>query len=261
MSLKARADSGRSWDALLRDLRWSLDPVSFFEEALQFEADPHQKKLLRSRSRRQLLNCTRKWGKSTTTAAAVLHECSYVENSKVVIIAPSQRQSSLLLARIEELTGRVPGFRCESLKGEDPGLRFPCGQVIALPGNEATVRGLEGTTWLIIDEAARVSDELFYAVRPFLANTNGRMSLLSTPFGKRGFFYEEHQSGRWEVLRVPAVECPRISPEFLAEERIILPAAWFKQEYGCEFTSTDESVFDHDMIVGSLTSEIEPLCL
>jgi hemolysin activation/secretion protein len=36
----------------------------------------------------------------------------------------------------------------------------------ALPGSEKTVRGFSGTSLLIVDEAARVDDELYYAVGP-----------------------------------------------------------------------------------------------
>ena len=44
---------------------------------------------------------------------------------------------------------------------------------------------------LILDEAARVPDELYAALRPMLAVGGGRLVLLSTPFGKRGFFWRE----------------------------------------------------------------------
>ena len=246
--------------ALCRDLQHALDPVVWAREVLWIELDPWQQRLLRMRSRRSLVNVTRQGGKSRCTAVGVLHEGNYVARSKTVIISPSQRQSSLLLASIEELAAiaRVP---LRPLPGEDPGFRMPLGDVIALPGAEATTRGFGGVSWLIIDEASRVSDDLFYSVRAFLATTNGRISLLSTPFGKRGFFYREHEAGRWEVTRVPAMLCPRITPEFLEEQRESMPESWFRQEYCCEFTSVDGAVFDHDLVLGSLSSEVKPLCL
>jgi hypothetical protein len=61
------------------------------------------------------------------------------------------------------------------------------------------VRGFSGTSLLIVDEAARVDDELYYAVRPMLAVSGGVLMMLSTPFGKRGVFYEEWTGGEcWE---------------------------------------------------------------
>jgi hypothetical protein len=43
--------------------------------------------------------------------------------------------------------------------------------------------------------------------------------------------------------------------------KLELPDAWFRQEYCCEFTSTDEGVFDHDLVISSLSAEVEELCL
>jgi hypothetical protein len=44
---------------------------------------------------------------------------------------------------------------------------------------------------LVIDEASRVDDTLYLAVRPLLAVSGGRLVALSTPFGKRGWFHDE----------------------------------------------------------------------
>lgn len=245
---------------LAGDLRASLDPVYFARERLSLTLDPMQAALLRKRSRRSLLNCTRQWGKSTTTAATALHEGAYVPRSKTIILSPTQRQSSLLLNKVQEFA-ELAKIHVKPLGGEDPGLRLPAGVLIALPGAEATTRGFDACTWLVIDEASRVADALFYSARAFLATTNGRISLLSTPFGQRGFFYKEHESGRWDVLKVPATDCPRISAEFLEEQRASMPEAWFRQEYLCEFTSVEDGVFDHDLVLQSISSELEPLCL
>ena len=49
------------------------------------------------------------------------------------------------------------------------------------------------------------------------------MMLLSTPFGRRGFFYRVwSQSQRWLKIQVTAEQCPRLTPDFLAEEMIEL---------------------------------------
>src|SRR5205814_433566 len=84
-------------------------------------------------------------------------------------------------------------------------------RVVSLPGTEGTVRGFSGVALLIIDEAARVADALYAAVRPMLAVSRGRLVALSTPFGQRGWFYDAwHSNEEWERVRVTAPECPRI---------------------------------------------------
>ena len=53
-----------------------------------------------------------------------------------------------------------------------------------------------------------------------LAVSGGSLMMLSTPYGKRGVFYEEWTGGHgWERYEVPASQCPRISEDFLEEER------------------------------------------
>jgi hypothetical protein len=59
---------------------------------------------------------------------------------------------------------------------------------------------------------------------------NGDLWLMSTPYGKRGFFYEAWAYGDgWERHTAPATECPRILPAFLEEERSAMGQAWFRR--------------------------------
>jgi hypothetical protein len=245
---------------LARDLRYAMNPVLFAAERLGLDLDPWAARLVRDRGQRELVNVTRQGGKSTSTAAGALHEGAYVERSKTVVISPSQRQSSLLLASVQEMAERAK-VRIRPHPGEDPGLLLPRGEFIALPGAEATTRGLARCTWLIVDEAARVPDALYYSAQAYLATTNGRIWLLSTPFGKRGFFYVEHEAGRFRVTRVPATMCPRVSAGFLADQHASLPDAWFRQEYCCEFTSVENAMFDHDLVLRSVDAGLEPLII
>ncbi len=73
-----------------------------------------------------------------------------------------------------------------------------------MPGTEKTVRGFSGATLLIVDEAARVDDALYHAVRPMLAVSGGALMMLSTPYGKRGAFFDEWTNGQgWERYEIP----------------------------------------------------------
>ena len=87
-------------------------------------------------------------------------------------------------------------------------------RVVRLPGTAATIRGFSAPDLIIEDEAAFVDDGFYRATRPMLATTSGgRLILMSTPYGKRGHFYEAwHESGDWHRVEVPATDCPRITP-------------------------------------------------
>jgi hypothetical protein len=132
-------------------------------------------------------------------------------------------------------------------------------RILALPGTE-TVRGYAGAALLVIDEAARVEDDLLQAVRPMLATSQGRLVALTTPAGKRGWFFEAWVGeGSWHRVRVPASMCPRISKEFLAEELREMGAARFSEEYELEFRDPDEAAFPGEIIAQAFTNEVRPL--
>jgi hypothetical protein len=133
-------------------------------------------------------------------------------------------------------------------------------RIVGLPGGEGTIRGFSAVNLLIVDEAARVGEESYRAARPMLAVANGDLLLLSTPFGKRGFFYEEWVGGgKWLRLQVKAEDCPRIPRDFLADERRSLGDLWFRQEYCCEFIDNETQLFSRDSIDRAMDKDLEPL--
>ena len=139
---------------------------------------------------------------------------------------------------------------------------FPNGsRIVSLPGKEATNRCFSAVSLLIFDEAARVPDALYKALRPTLATSAGDLWLMSTPYGKRGFFYEKWAYGndRWYRLAVPATDCPRISREFLEEERDELGDLCFRQEYLCEFIESGSGLFDWDLVEDALDETLSVL--
>jgi hypothetical protein len=244
---------------LANSLRLRLDPAAIMECA-GMPPDPWQLRILRSKAERRLLLCSRQSGKSTVTAVIALHEVLYRSNSLVLLLSPSLRQSQELFRKITDfrncLGEPVPVVEESALRVE-----FQNGsRIVALPGTEETIRGFSGVQLLVVDEAARVEDPLYYSIRPMLAVSGGRMVCLTTPFGKRGFFYEEWTGdGPWDRVKVTARECPRISEKFLHEERASLGEWWYQQEYECSFSDTTDQVFRTVDIERAFTDEVTPL--
>jgi hypothetical protein len=206
------------------------------------------------------MNCSRQSGKSTVSALLALHTALYTPAALVLMVSPSQRQSSELFRKALTLyrsLGRpVPAQAETSLRLELEG----GSRIISLPGSEATVRGFSGVRLLVIDEATRVDDALYGSLRPMLAVSNGRLIALSTPFGRRGWWFEAWTGDEdWYRVEVPATMCPRISWEFLAEEERVLGPWWYRQEYHCQFSETIDQVFAHDVVMGALASDVVPL--
>ncbi len=236
------------------------DPVELAYAAGFKSLDPWQEKLLRSESARILLNVARQGGKSSASGLLAAHKALSSPGSLTLILAPSERQAKETFAKAAHFyTATGQKVRADSYR--KLGMELVNGSRIeALPGTEKTVRGFSGVDLLIVDEAARVADELYFAVRPMLAVSGGRLMMMSTPWGKRGVFYEEWTNGKgWERYEVSAAECPRISPEFLEEEREVLPSWVYRQEYECSFEETEDQVFTTEMVERAVSSEVTPL--
>ena len=238
------------------------DPVILARRA-GLVPDPWQADVLHSSAQQLLLNCSRQSGKSQTTATLALYTALYQPVSLVLLLSPSLRQSSELFKKVTMLyrvLGRPIAAEAESaLRLElDNGSR-----IVALPGKEGTVRGYSGVRLLIVDEASRVEDDLYYSIRPMLAVSGGRLVALSTPFGKRGWWFDAWQNGgaAWERVEVRAEQCPRIPADFLAEERRALPPHVYASEYECQFVDNLQMVFSSDLVRGMISAEARPLAV
>lgn len=236
----------------------ALDPTRLMRAA-GMVPDPWQEDLLLSPWQQALLLCSRQVGKSTGAAALATHTAAYRDGATVLILSPSQRQSKETFGKVwafYQSAGR-PG-RVE--KKSELRLQLASGsRVLALPGNEETVRGFSGVDLLLIDEAAVVADDLYFSIRPMLATSGGRLLALTTPKGKRGWFYQEWMGeGDWKRVKVTARQCPRITNAFLEEERRRLGPRWFAQEYLCQFNELEGSLFRQDDIDAAFAGDFEP---
>jgi hypothetical protein len=222
-----------------------------------------------------------------TAAALALRTALLEAPALVLVLTPSERQSNEFIRRIKELhealrqpssvAGSVQSLRDTQVeeavrdavyfrlpdKTRESSLQLHLdngSRIIGLPASEGKVRVYSSVALLLIDEASRVDDALYRAMRPMLAVSRGRLLALSTPFGKRGWFYEAWQDAlAWERVRITAEQCPRISAEFLEQERRALGERWFRQEYLCSFEDAIDSVFGHADIQACLSDEIAPL--
>ena len=238
----------------------ALSPVTLAAHA-GFTLDAWQRDVLTSTAHQIILLVTRQGGKSTVSSIRALHRALYTPASLVLLLAPSYRQSKELFRKVKDTCAALP-FSAPLASGSALELEFTnFSRVVALPGKEATIRGFSGVSLLIVDEASRVPDELYQAVRPMLAVSGGDILLLSTPFGKRGFFHHEWTEGgeEWHRAKITAYECPRIPREWLEQERKAIGDWWFRQEYLCEFVESVDSVFRYEDIQRALDPKVTPL--
>lgn len=260
---------------LASDLRHSLNPSILLSE-LDFPPYEWQIDVLSPLRTRVLLVAARQSGKSSVESGDAYHSFKYTPGSLNIIIAPSEQQSKETMKKVDDFLALDPdvdldnnaSFEKKSVNGA---------RIIALPGTERSVRGYSKPRRVILDEASRIEDATFKACRPYLVgNPEAKMVAVTTPFGKRGWFYEawEHNPywhkvlvkpayklssdnqkvvpdipedefrAMWEKKGVSAYYSPRHTHEFLTEELETIGWWWWRQEYGCEFLDTGHGVFD-----------------
>ena len=231
------------------DLAGGLDRVAF-ARACGYVMDPWQAKVLRSEAKQLVLNCSRQNGKSRVAGIAGLHETIYHRNALVLVIAPALRQSRELFSSIigmlttlaEKPTAILPETDVENASA----LTLANGsRIVCLPAVERTIRCFSGASMIIEDEAAQFPDAVFHAITPMVSVSGGRLMLLSSPFGKRGHFWDVWSGkydvpgpnpgpyGVWDRHSATALDCPRHTPEFLRGERAKKGDWRFDQEFMC----------------------------
>jgi hypothetical protein len=256
-----------------------VDIPYFARQKCAFTCDAYQSSLFYSATKRTILNCSRQVGKSTIAALKAVQAAYHRPKSTILVTSPTKQQSRELIRKIRTFA-YLSG---SSLRGGKESVDFKNGsRVLAVAADEDTVRGFSAVTLLIIDEAARVNDEVYFALLPSLAVSGGSLWLLSTPKGKRGFFHAEWlaaadplaprdreptqqpgtaTSDRWAKLKITARECARIEPAFLERQKRRIGERRFLQDYECQFFDSGGFVFDPEVVRKAFTDKIKPLDL
>jgi hypothetical protein len=150
-----------------------MDAGTFAVTRLGITPDVKQMCVLRSEAKRGILNCSRQWGKSTVAAVKAVHRVYTRPGCTVLVSSPCERQSAEFLRKASELLVKL------DIKPKGDGdnavsLLLPNGsRIVGLPGRETTTRGFSAVSMLLFDEASRVSDEVYQALRPSLGGWRG----------------------------------------------------------------------------------------
>lgn len=244
-------------------LAMALDPAAFAAACGLEVLDPWQSELLRDVSPPHdwIALCSRQSGKSACAAVAALYRCLFRPGSLSLLCSAGQRQAQEVLLTAVQMYRRI-GAPVVAISENVSQLTLENkSRLLSLPSQSpATVRGYT-PDFIVVDEAAQCPDELYQALRPMQLVAGANMWLLSTPFGKRGFFYEQWVDGgdRWRRVKITAEQCPRIDAAFLAAERAT--SLFFDAEYMAEFSDVSaERVFSDAEIAALFANdpEVEP---
>lgn len=215
---------------------------------LQFTPTPVQAQVLDVDAKYLILCCNRQWGKTTTIALKALHRALTVANQSIVIISRTKLQAGILIERACRFAALL-GYRIRRVLGHQFSLRLPNGSnIFAVAHNTDTSMGNTANV-LIVDEAALVKDEVFFATSAFVGRTHGSIWLMSTPRRQAGFFYNiwHSRDERWQKIFSNIKDCPEIDRDFLAMQKRI-DEIKYRQDFECEFLQPADRLFTSEMI-------------
>lgn len=210
--------------------------------------DPWQKELIDSKGDEVIIS-GRQCGKSTATSILAAKTALKNPNEFILIGAYVIDQAQLIFRKIHEyllakapkkIRGRVT-LNFLELKNGSKILCRPIGDT------GAGMRGFSATM-VIIDEAAFVPDRAWEAIEPVISVTKGRTILLSTPQGKRGFFYKASINPNYSKKIVSARDCPRHTKKFLDQKQSEMSPIAFATEYLGEFIDDYNRKFSEEWV-------------
>jgi Terminase large subunit, T4likevirus-type, N-terminal len=221
--------------------------------------DPWQREALTSNASENHVLVHRQGGKSEIIAVKAITVALTEDESLILCVSRSWRQSLELARKIRKALTRYQQAllrQHQELDYVDLGLltdaksefELPNGsRIVSLPPNEETIRGYSKPRLVVLDEASRIPDDVYLCLRPMkLASPNWELWLISTPFGQRGFFYQESRNPSIKKFKHTvddALRLGRVTQQFIDEERK-KGDIYFRQEFQCEFVSNLQTLFN-----------------
>lgn len=246
------------------ELQQQLQQLSLddFCRQINFVPDRKQQLVLASTSNRVIVNGSRQTGKSHILAVRAVRKLISATPARpklVLIVAKTKGQAEETIFKMDRCFAAL-NIRTHGDPTQEVARVLPDGsRVIGLAAKDDSVRSYTADL-VILDEAARVPDDVWDAIEPTLATTDGDLIIASTPKGKRGLFWETWTNGGPEWLKIQNTvhECPRISKHFIEAQRR-KGEAFFKQEYECQFVETGIYLLGRDQIERLINDKEQPL--
>lgn len=222
----------------------------------------YQKRFIDDESRFRLVLKSRQVGGSFMIAVEAFLHCLLFPSSTVLLVSRSMRQSVELMRKVKTIVYELSKARVRdgdtlyTVKIEretETLIEFSNGsRIISLPNNPDTIRGYTANM-VYVDEAAmfKNDEEIRKAVVFTTVATDGRITLVSTPKGKRGWFYEAYQEPeKWSIHRIHYSQAPHLGQEIEELRKTLTELDW-RQEMELEFLDEAAALFPYDLILAA----------
>ncbi len=218
---------------------------------MEFELDKWQKEVMKVKGN-LCLRSGRQVGKSFVIGIKAAEYALENGDKLIMVISKTERQAGLLFSKILYNLSRID--RKQICKGKERPTKHLItlkngSKIYCLPAGD-TGFGIMGFTidLLIADEAAFIPEEVWNSVIPALAITRGAIWLLSTPFVKKGYYYQCFSDPTFTSFHTSSEDCPRKDEVFLQNRRENLTKAQYAQMYLGEFVDEALRFFSKKLI-------------
>ncbi|MDW8105427.1 MAG: terminase family protein, partial [Armatimonadota bacterium] len=238
---------------------WTYSPEQVLQVAQQWwgwTPHPAQREWMLDTHPVKVAACGRRWGKTESLAVETAALALLYPGLRQVIVAPTLDQARILFERTLELLqawAEATGGKIQSRLTPYPRVYVHEGEITARSAYRQA-RSLRGRSAhrIVVDEAAYLTEEVVPQVlMPMLADNEGQLVLLSTPFGRNHFwqwFLRGQEGDLCRSFRFPTSTNPRISAQFLQMQRQLLTERQFAIEYEAQFVDDAGAVFPQTVI-------------
>jgi len=264
----------------LQDIIDSADKPSLFSELfLDYKLHDYNAEYADSKEQFLIYRSGRQAGKTSSTAVKAIHGAFYAplysreKNPKeftILIVAPTQNQSSIMFDRIRTLiqeSAFLAGYIVKNTQTEiwvryldDTGVSRIITRATGETGSQ--IRGYSPSI-IIVDETAFIKESIMEALLPSGFATHARVWLTSTPFGKNNYFYKQHADSRpsnpkgmWKEFHVKSTDNPMSKGNPLFENFIKnLSADAYQQEVEGEFLDIGNALIPYNLLRDALSDK------
>jgi len=246
------------------------DPVTWLIKNAGWGPFPYEAEILQDHNLRiRVIHKSRQIGITTTISHEAAWKAATTPNRLILIVSPSLRQSKVPMDRIHALVDTIPELDHQTIRKNSTEIAFRNGsRILSLPNNPDRLRAYTATD-IYLDEAAHfLNDEpVMRVIQPMLIATQGPLTIISTPFGKRGLFWDYYQRiANMQTLDAtvkvydlcPSTISPIINTTDLEREKQMLTDLEFRQEYLGEFIEEVDVYFPIDLITPCVNPALEP---
>lgn len=241
----------------MKNINPGADIIDFVECFFDFWPYDYQKEFLTKcvKEKRVAALWSRQSGKSQCIAMFCLFMCLTEKNHSIMVIAPTQRQSSELYVKIRAAMNTCSFFK-DFIKVEtQTEMRFiNNSRILSLPSGPegASIRGFTANT-VILEECGIMKDKVVNeVVMPMIAATDGQVIKIGTPKGKNNFWQSCYgKETKYTLSHIPyqiPLKIGQYKKEFIDEQRNNLTELEFRTEYEAQFIEDSDAYFKQELI-------------